>query len=52
MKLKIVLYPDPILGKVCSPIPEITDEIRTLARDMLETMSRRRSCCPAGGQAH
>ena len=38
MKLKIVLYPDPILGKVCSPIPEITDEIRTLARDMLETM--------------
>jgi len=38
MKLKIVLYPDPILGKLCSPIPEITDEIRTLARDMLETM--------------
>ena len=38
MKLKIVLYPDSILGKVCSPIPEITDEIRTLARDMLETM--------------
>ena len=38
MKLKIVLYPDPILGKVCSPVPEITDEIRTLARDMLETM--------------
>ena len=38
MKLKIVLYPDPILGNVCSPVPEITDEIRTLARDMLETM--------------
>ena len=38
MNLKIVLYPDPILGKVCSPVPEITDEIRTLARDMLETM--------------
>ena len=30
---------DPVLTKVCRPIPEVTDRIRTLAEDMLETMS-------------
>ena len=29
---------DPVLTKVCKPIPEVTDRIRTLAEDMLETM--------------
>lgn len=29
---------DPVLKKVCRPIPEVTDRIRTLAEDMLETM--------------
>ena len=29
---------DPVLTKVCRPIPEVTDRIRTLAEDMLETM--------------
>lgn len=38
MKLDIVMYPDPLLGKTCEPIPEITEEIRTLAANMLETM--------------
>lgn len=38
MKLDIVLYPDPILTKTCAPVPEVTEEIRRLAADMLETM--------------
>ena len=29
---------DPVLTKVCRPIPEVTDRIRTLEEDMLETM--------------
>ena len=29
---------DQVLTKVCRPIPEVTDRIRTLAEDMLETM--------------
>ena len=32
---------DPVLTKVCRPIPEVTDRIRTLAEDMLETMYSR-----------
>ena len=35
---KIVLYPDPLLAKPCEPVEDITDEIRELASDMLETM--------------
>ena len=38
MKLDIVLYPDPRLGRTCEPVAEITPEIRQLAEDMLETM--------------
>ena len=38
MILDIVTYPDPRLKKVCKPITEVTDEIRQLAADMLETM--------------
>ena len=34
----ILIHPDPRLKKLCPPIGEITDEIRTLGRDMLETM--------------
>lgn len=29
---------DPVLGKVCRPIAEMTPRIRTLAEDMVETM--------------
>ena len=29
---------DPVLTKVCRPIPEVTERIRILAEDMLETM--------------
>ncbi len=38
MKRPILIHPDPRLKKVCAPVTEITDELRTLARDMLETM--------------
>ncbi len=34
----ILLHPDPRLKKVCEPVAAITDEIRTLAEDMLQTM--------------
>ncbi|QYX58255.1 peptide deformylase [Roseovarius sp. SCSIO 43702] len=38
MKRPILIHPDPRLKKVCAPVPDITDELRTLAADMLETM--------------
>jgi peptide deformylase len=34
----ILIHPDPRLKKVCAPVPAITDELRRLAADMLETM--------------
>ena len=34
----ILLHPDPRLKKPCAPVAAITDEIRVLAADMLETM--------------
>ncbi len=34
----ILIHPDPRLKKACEPVAEITDEIRRLAADMLETM--------------
>lgn len=38
MKLPLTFYGNPILRKKCLPIEEITDEIRKLARDMIDTM--------------
>lgn len=38
MILDIVTYPDPRLKEVCRPVEAVTDEIRRLAADMLETM--------------
>jgi peptide deformylase len=35
---EILIHPDPRLKKVADPVPEISDEIRRLADDMLETM--------------
>jgi peptide deformylase len=40
MLLKIYYYGHPILRKRCKPIQEITDEIRKLAYDMIETMDK------------
>ncbi len=34
----IVFYPQPVLRKVAAPVKEVTEEIRTLAVDMLDTM--------------
>ncbi len=35
---EILRWPDPRLAETCAPVGEITPEIKTLARDMLETM--------------
>ncbi len=40
MLRKILIHPDPRLKKVCDPVPQIDDEVRALATDMLETMYR------------
>jgi peptide deformylase len=34
----IVLWPDPRLTETCVQVEEVTDEIRSLAQDMLDTM--------------
>ncbi|VAX36870.1 Peptide deformylase [hydrothermal vent metagenome] len=36
--LSIIHYPDPILRTRCEPLPEVTDEVRTVARRMIEIM--------------
>ena len=38
MKRPILLHPDPRLKKVCAPVADLSDDLRLLARDMLETM--------------
>jgi peptide deformylase len=35
---KILIHPDPRLKKTAEPVTEITDDVRRLADDMLETM--------------
>ncbi|MBP3730494.1 MAG: peptide deformylase [Mailhella sp.] len=34
----VVQYPDPVLAKICEPVAEIDDEVRSLAKDMLDTL--------------
>jgi peptide deformylase len=36
--MDIRLYPDPVLKQVAEPVAEINEELKTLARDMAETM--------------
>ncbi len=36
--LDILIHPDPRLKKVCPPVTEVTDDLRRLADDMLQTM--------------
>jgi peptide deformylase len=38
MKRPIILHPDPRLKKVSDAVPDLSDELRALADDMLETM--------------
>lgn len=40
--MTIVKYPDPILRTKCEPVTEFTDELKTLAQDMAETMEEAR----------
>ena len=40
MLLKIYYYGHPVLRKHCTLVEEITDEIRQLAKDMIETMDK------------
>ena len=34
----IVLYPDPLLLQIAQPVEKVDDEVRTLVRDMVDTM--------------
>ncbi len=38
MKLPILIHPDPRLKKTAAPVADVSDDLRTLADDMLETM--------------
>jgi len=38
MKRPILIHPDPRLKKVCAPVGDLSDALRRLADDMLETM--------------
>ncbi|MCZ7674744.1 MAG: peptide deformylase [Roseovarius sp.] len=38
MKRPILIHPDPRLKKLCAPVDDLSDELRRLADDMLETM--------------
>jgi peptide deformylase len=38
MKRPILIHPDPRLKKLCAPVSDLSDELRVLADDMLETM--------------
>lgn len=38
MKLPILIHPDPRLKKVAEPVSDLSDELRQIADDMLETM--------------
>ncbi|HSG57253.1 MAG TPA: peptide deformylase, partial [Paracoccaceae bacterium] len=37
-KRPILIHPDPRLKKVSAPVPDLSDDLRRLADDMLETM--------------
>ena len=38
MKRPIILHPDPRLKTLCTPVADLSDDLRRLADDMLETM--------------
>ncbi|NGX54566.1 MAG: Peptide deformylase [Chlamydiae bacterium] len=50
MKLPLRYYGDPVLRKIAQPIEEITDEIRQLATDMIETMEANKGIGLAANQ--
>lgn len=52
MKLPLAFYGDPILRKKCRPVEAITDEIRTLVNNMIETMLAEDGSGIAAPQVH
>ncbi|MBX3719232.1 MAG: peptide deformylase [Parachlamydiales bacterium] len=50
MILNIQQYGNPILRKQCKPIEEITDEVRKLVADMIDTMDKGNGCGLAAPQ--
>ena len=36
--LKIVKYPDPVLAQIATPVGKVTNEVRLLINDMIDTM--------------
>lgn len=52
MILKLAYYGDPVLRKKCEPIKEVTDEIRQLVSDMVETMEANNGIGLAAPQVH
>jgi peptide deformylase len=42
--LEVLTYPNPILKQVSQPVAEITDEIRTLVAELLETLDSHPGC--------
>jgi peptide deformylase len=38
VKRPIIIHPDPRLKKLAAPVPDLSDDLRVLAEDMLETM--------------
>lgn len=52
MLLKFAYYGDPILRKKGDQIPEITDEIKTLVQNMVETLHQKRGLGLAAPQVH
>ncbi len=40
MKRNILIHPDPRLKKLCEPVSDLSDTLRQLADDMLETMDK------------
>jgi peptide deformylase len=50
MRLPLRFYGDPILRQRCAPVEAITEEIRQLVRDMIETMDIHKGCGLAAPQ--
>lgn len=50
--LEILKFPDPRLRKMCEPVSEVTEEMKTFAEDMLETMYQHKGIGLAAAQVN
>lgn len=39
MILGIIQYPDPVLRSLCTPVLEVSEEIKTIINDMYDTLT-------------